>query len=220
MQLEDLLLTRDEIPIGGPILPTRPEFSHPGFVVPIHHSLRDAIPDDLKHDKGLAYSVLNDAIDWYTEDLTRYYKSLGNDNSTQEWIKRAFMDSLPEKQDEWNQFRSNLGGGWTVYMVLSQGFLYSLGLTVHCHIYSDTGSFHHNSVNSFEAKMTKEKFIEYSIDGDVRDLDGNYFSDMYAWHTHNVDTIPEAIMLRNWAILYENKLLEQMDARNLLEYRT
>jgi len=221
MKLEELLLKREEIPIGG----YNREFSSPACIVPIHHSLRDHIPDNIKYDRELAYSVMNETIDWYVEDLKEYYEQLV-DLATKQWVEKAFLDRLPEKRDDWGE-SSPLGGGWIVYMVLSQNFLYSLGLTVHCHLYADTGSFVSDDINSTYARFTKEKFIEFSKDGDVREDVRDfgrdrkyYFCRAYAWHQHNVDIIPEAIMLRDWAILYENLLLRLMNERGLLEFRT
>ncbi len=217
MELEDLLLKREEVPIGLPFGPIIKEFDNQWCMIPIHHSLKDSLPDDLKYDMSLALGVMNDAIDWYEEDLRRYHKGLA-DEGVKGWVERIFLNDLPVKRDVW-KWPMGLGRGMRVDMVVSQDFLYSLGLTTDCHIYADTGAFDGTGMDNGKVNLSKEKFVEYSIDGDVRDWDGFYCCDMYAWQQHNVDTIPQAIMLRDWAILYENVLLRKMDELGRLEYR-
>jgi len=216
MELADLLLRREEVRIGIPFGPKVKEFENCWFVVPIHHSLRDGLPDDLKHDGGLALGALNGAIDWYQEDFKRYYDGLAGEKK--KWVERVFMNDLPEKRDVW-KCGMEMCRGWMIDVAMSQRFLYSFGLNTECNIYAETEPV---MLSSVELNFSREKFAEYSIDGDVYCGDGLvpfYSCDMYAWHQHNVDTVPEAIMLRDWAILYENVLLRRMDERGLLEYR-
>ena len=191
MKLKGILLKREELPIGG-----SEEFSSSVCIVPIHPSLKE-LPPKIKFDRVLAYNVVNDAIDLYIEDLSRYCRQLGDS------AEKSYLEKLPVKRNVWSEGCPL--GSWRVYMVMSQDFLYSLGLTSNCHIYPERDA----TISSSYVKFSKEKFLEFSRNGEVGDLgDENYYCRAYFWGQHNVLNIPEAIMLRDWSILYENILLK------------
>lgn len=203
MDIEEILLRREELPIGGSV-----EFSCPACNVPIHPSLSD-MPNHLRTDQKLAYSVMNEAVDWYKEDMKRYADLTGKD--------RSILKKMPSKRGVW--FDGSKLGSYDVGIDHTDSMVLSLRLDSDTLIQTNEKMLN-MSMTSYGVKFGWEKFREYSLNGKVAEIRGHFYCDAFQWLQKKVYTIPQAIFLRDWAILYENELLKEMDKIGMLSVAT
>lgn len=189
MNLNDLLLKKDELPI----------ISKTAFQVPIHPKLLEAtLNPDIAHD---VFSQT--AEEWYS-DLKEYVKNL-DDYEEKDWIRKAFLKKKPYILKEYgNQIVKPLGIWEDLTQNSENGFARVLSINRNA---GGTLFFDPDNQSSYAMsryiKFNEEKLAEYQ---DPEKLKGWVFH----YSQHNVDNYPGALFLRNWAILYLNQALKQI----------
>jgi hypothetical protein len=225
MELSELFLTREDIPIAK---------GYPAsFIVPIHPEIWK-LPKEVRGNTKIGWDVFSQTKEMYFEDLENYKKH--EDEATREWIDRHFLGPDepkimrfhgaycpdPNREDALVSFDINAD----THIYVEEDFsLYPTNLIgekmkEYC---NNKERFHHEISGDFK-KPGKDYLRDYVIEGDrfyidkrtpwvkIFDItDGKihfYHGIGDAYVTHNVDTFPQAFLLRDWAICYLNKLLE------------
>jgi len=183
MELEKLLLTREEIVIT--------ETERCSFVVPIHPSLIGDLPQSIPQDPSYLLRSIPEAIRWTIKDLQTYITTgEGRRIGTAEKVLRE----LPREDREYNQ-SSMISPGFTVIHTFHKNCPYTMAISTNPGLYIDT-----ERISSSTCKFSEEKFAEYR----------NKRRQTHVWTTHNIDHMPQALFLRNWAIAYHNELLKEL----------
>ena len=194
MSIENLLLTKEEVPI----------ISGSHFIIPIHPML---LRKDMVIDKNLAYSVFPQAAEeWYTE-LTEYVSTLEN-GKEKTWINDVFLKGKPEVKEErgrltvyplkfWQALVETMENGFATVLSINRNVGGSLFLP------PDDKKQH---ISPVIVKFSPEKFKAYEAE-DIG-LDSSLGAYSYAYDQHNIDNYQGALFLRNWAMLYVNEALK------------
>ena len=193
MELADALLRREELPLGGRC--GRPDSV--GCEVPIHPRIISELPDATRLDCRIADAALEEARGWCAEDIGA-------------WRDKSGYAKKPKAGIE-----ASLGGLLRLARAYPSAAICNLELSGDCHLYDNIssagGRTESGAIHSSRVLFTKEKFLEYSEDGEVADWgDGEYMCHAHLWLQHNVDTPEQALVLRNWAITYNNALLGKL----------
>lgn len=195
MKLEQLLLTKKELPIHT----IEGTLSCPNFQVPIHPKLMDP---NIKIDEQLANNVFPQAAkDWH-EDLSKVAQ---ND----EWIKDAFLKEKPNVEYARGE-QTITSIGWHDHVLTAKnGFASSLSISRNHGgtLYLDPNNLQ-GWIYRHHANFSLEKFKAYNSSGHHKAVAASAYS--YIYSTHNIDHYPGALFLRNWAILYLNEALKQV----------
>lgn len=199
-------LTKEEIPLMG----------SPGFVMPIHPKL---LEDGRIFDPRIAYRVFAQAADeWYT-DLERYLEEDQNDlePETKEFYEREYLrpgrPTIQTAYDEqclstipfWNDRVLTDERGFATSLSISRnggGSLYFNTTDRQC----QTGICLNTQTISF-TNIQGKKALELIIPG----TEYEEYADAYKYGLHNVDHHPGALFLRNWALLYLNETMKQLN---------
>lgn len=201
MNIQDLLLTKEELPILNGL-----------SVVPIHPRLLES---RVRLDKQLANQVFPQAAkEWY-DDLKAYSDNC-EDNTTKDWIDSVFLEqplkliNRGDKQEiancYWEDGVETLDNGFASSLIIVPGdpiFLY-LDQSQPFTLFPKDRALIFNPT-----QMTEEKLKEFTIQKiNVYEGDKSYPTQIY--QQHGVDSYPQALFLRNWAILYLNAAMKQV----------
>ena len=220
--LEDLLLTKEEIPIFPYMSCVVPMCV---FNVPIHHSLLSV---DVKIDPELANKLFPEAArEWY-KDFQAYLTALEKSESEEDkeekeklkWYKEVFLP-LGETVsiDLGRQCLGEIKLWQDLVAVTENGFARVLSINRNA-----GGSLIFNPeagpeyIGSRFVKFSEEKFKAYNVrhytDSSGRKIEMPELpvpgSISYVYELHNVDHYPGALFLRDWAILYLNVALKEV----------
>lgn len=197
MNLQELLLTKDEIPI----------FQDKYFVVPIHPLLLTE-----KLDPRIAHHVFPLAArEWYTE-----LQKAPATPEKREWYKKVFLGHEPHIEEKNGiQIMTPPSGGWLDHVTTADnGFATVLGVN------RDQGMlmFMEGWMRSFDyicspnVNISRPKLKAYAAPDppaiQVEDLPG---VNAFVYRRENIIEFPAALFLRNWAILYLNKALKSIE---------
>lgn len=211
LQLEQLLLTKEELPLR---LAKEPHdltgFRHPFLVVPIHPKL--FLPG-LSINPSLAHDVFEQAAkEWY-EDLKLYLDSPESEPE-RKWTYEVFVKpGLRFRKERGEQV---VAISWSDFVRLSEtGFAYVLSIS------RDGGGTlgiaydepEPGFIGKRDVLFTPEKFAAYAAPGE-ESTERHTLG--YQYGHHNIDHYPGALFLRNWAILYLNAALKDLDEKGLL----
>lgn len=188
MTLEELLLTREEVVIPNPDMPF--------FVCPIHLKILE-LPVEVRTDSTIARSVFPDIYPWFMEDLLR---------SEAPTYVLAIRERL--LTGERTLFRGVPGGKGTPLFLpdFFNQVVCRMGLSRDVHVYYRPPEDVETRINSNLFAVSLEKAREYC--GESLHEMGDVFSGhCHMWLTHNVEAYQAAVVLRDWCILYHNKLL-------------
>lgn len=198
MKLEELLLTKEEIPVvyhpGG----------HPIFYVPIHPAL---LRPDVQIDPEIPKMVFSQvAKEWYDE-LKAFTKDLKDDNPDKEWFQRVFLKKRPKIKKEFERQRI-FPIYWEDYVDFDDnGFARVLSIS------RDAGGslFFNKSempgiIMAPYVNFSPEKFSSYRLGEPFPDEPNAALAHVYGHH--NVDYYPGALFLRNWALLTLNESMK------------
>lgn len=231
MELEELFLSRDEIPIGE---------DNPGsFIVPVHKEIYK-LPNKIKNDTKIAWNVYPRVKEMFYEDMNNYLNLL--DDEDREYMEKIYMKPKEFRYDS-NFFPFPQNKEFTSYGAMcpqNRNIIAVFHIDAHVDIgpervrlmptnlvgekfkeYCIEGTFRHNTS---EVPKQLRKDIEYVIENDriiidkgkpwvkIFDTSGgklnDYHGEAICYTTHNVEIYPDAFLLRDWAICYLNKLLE------------
>lgn len=200
MELKDLLLKKEELPI----------LRETSFFIPIHPTL---LNPDIRLDSTIAKKVFPEAAnDWY-EDLRKYAESL-EDESTRRWIEEVFLKQKPEVETEYSRQRVKSLYWEDQTESDPNGFVrvFSISRDGGGSLYFNEGEIDSREFVSFEReikliKFPRNKLIEFGKPYSLGDVEGVVLN---VYSQHNVDHFPGALFLRNWAILYMNEALKQI----------
>ncbi|MDP3734166.1 MAG: hypothetical protein Q8R37_02970 [Nanoarchaeota archaeon] len=195
MQLEQLLLTKEEIPI------LKGRF----FTVPIYPLL---LRTEIEVDPHIAHDLFPQAAEeWYAE-LTEYASQL-TDAKEKKWLEEVWLQgpvSITEKQGR--QFVSPLEIWEDGVEYMENGFARVLSINRNA---GGTLFWHEDVREEYIhppfVQFSKDKFDAYKIEEmNVGNAKGVF---AHAYDHHNIDHYPGALFLRNWAILYLNEAMRQ-----------
>lgn len=195
MDLEQLLLTKEEIPI----------LSGKCFVVPIYPLL---LRTEVEIDPHLAHDVFPQAAEeWYAE-LTAYTSQL-TDAKEKKWLEDVFLQepvSITEKHGRqcvapleiWEDGVEYLENGFARVLSINR----NAGGTLFWH-----EDVREQYIHPPFVQFSKEKFDAYKAEEMILKNAAGVFA--HAYDHHNIDHYPGALFLRNWAILYLNEAMRQ-----------
>lgn len=199
MKLEEILLRKEELPIIG----------ENRFQVPIYPSLLRA---DVMFDTTIASRMFPVAAkEWY-EDLEEYANGLlevtSAERERKRWLQESYLDESQVIEKEHGRQRFQIWEDLVDYD--KRGFVtfFSISRNAGGSLY--LGDSFERKYFAFAklVKFSEEKKRTYSIDDDGMKMN------MYSMH--NVDYYQGALFLRNWAILYLNEALRELDRQGKL----
>ncbi|MCK5624859.1 hypothetical protein KAI04_03385 [Candidatus Pacearchaeota archaeon] len=190
MKLEQLFLKKEELPI----------LYGSCFQIPIHSKLLD---ESINLDPLIAKKIFPQvAEEWYA-DLKEYVK-IEKDQDKKEWFEEVFLKEKPKiiQRTGYQIFR-----GWEDnIMVQENGFVsgFSISRDGGGSLYFNKEDYNCETLvpNSY-IKFTEEKTEEFKalIEG---------HSKYFTYSSHNIDSLPGALFLRNWAIKYMNEVFKEV----------
>jgi hypothetical protein len=189
MQLQDLLLTKAEIPITHETL----------FLVPIHPRLLDP---DIQLDPGLASQVFPTAAEEWHADLTEHTRGL-EPGQTRTWYEEVFLAPGYEISERFGRRVVGLKGIWSCQVVnRDNGFAYGLSISRNAGGSLDIPHDGPRYIYPPRVNFSDEKFAAY----DAKTVDTSDRAGVMAhiYDHHNIDYRPGALFMRNWALLYLN----------------
>jgi len=195
MSLQELLLTKDEIPI----------FQDRYFVVPIHPLL---LTESL--DPKIAHSVFPLAAkEWYA-DLQEAQAT----PKKREWFESVFLKSKPQIEEKnGHQMMTPPPGGWFDYVTTAEnGFATLLGVNRNqgtLMLLQGQRSFDY--ICPPNVNFSKSKLMAYAAPPPAVQVEGLSGVNAFVYRRDNVSELPAALFLRNWAILYLNEALRSIN---------
>jgi len=212
MSPQDFKLTKEEVAVsylGSP---------RAVLEVPIYPKL---LLPDLRLDREIPKRAFEKAVQDFYDDLSALAESGDYPEEDVEHWRGAFLAKRPEAVYENGELKMAFGmfGRWDSYHDLSEnGFMWALSISRdmggslhfrkedrHCHAVFDPKKIGRGLIRI----TNEEKALAYSSRPDGgRDLSGGI--PVYVYATHNVDKIPGALMLRNWAMHYQNDALDSI----------
>jgi hypothetical protein len=197
MELEKLLLTKEEIPI----------IRGRSFILPIHPAL---LSDDVRLDPFMAQSMFPQAAKEWFEELKAHTDAL-SDEVTKGWYREAFLsEGYTVRTDPFGRQSMGRFGLWEDLVINGvNGFATTLSINRNA-----GGSLYlpHDDKKQYicppMVNFTREKFDEFCAE----DLGLDYLGGTYAfaYDHHNIDHFPGALFLRNWALLYLNEAMRSV----------
>lgn len=195
VKLEDLLLQRAELEII--------ELDHPRFLIPIHPQLLRA---DIHLDPNLATHVFAQAAQEWYNDLLAITNAL-EPSDTKRWYQEVFLKERPKIRKERGRQKTKILGWEDLTFQTDTGFTSGFSISRNA-----GGSFFLESDPSQNEvypapkliRFTPEKLGLYAIDPSAQ------HPRVYTYQTHNIDYLPGALFLRNWAVLYLNAALREL----------
>ena len=193
LTLDELLLTREEVVIFDPMKPC--------FIFPIHPSVM-ALPIQVRTDHSIAASVLSDILPMYLEDL--------QGTNVPEYARRNFLEpvlakkkalfpGIPKDAGRPALFYPQFLGERILYMLFSSG----VGL-----YYAPPTGGDSARIDPLHFATSVSKAREYASEGFYEGRD-SFAGRCHGWLTHDVETFPLAVVLRDWCICYHNELLRR-----------
>lgn len=195
--LEDLFLRKEELPILG--------FDHPRFLIPIYPPL---LAPNITVDPYLAQEVFVQAVQEWYDDLFTLTQTLPTVQQPRIWYEEVFLREKPNiiKKSRERQ-RTKILGWEDLTFCTSTGFVsgFSISRNAGGTLFL-SGQDHENEAYPAPklVKFSEEKIELYAIDPAAQ------HPRIYVYQTHNVDHLPGALFLRNWAILYLNAALTKL----------
>jgi len=203
MELSDLMLRKDEIPI----------LHERYFQLPIHPSLIDP---EIRIDPDLASRLFPRAAEEWYKDLKTYREIADLDDQTKKWLDEVFLKEEPKVKTEYGH-QSISKGVWRDDVVLDDngfargmsinrdagGTIYFNGGESCCQSFVLLGKGEKDYIRFSEEKAKEFRSQKTSPVDDEWVLVNTYAS-------HNIDSYPGALFLRNWGILYLNKALKSV----------
>src|SRR3989344_2146185 len=185
MQIEDMLLTKAEIPV----------FENGYFMLPIHKTLVDK---RTKVPAGIAQEVFPQAVTGWYDDLMRHVEALP-DGEERSWFKQAYLKRRAKPSTMAKRV------GWYAHAGLSEnGLARQLMLDMKCTCIGFCPGIDDRaiSVDYPFVKMSAAKIRSYALN--CQRSERGVFGIVRTYEPHNVDRYPEGLMLRNWGLLYLN----------------
>ena len=201
MELKDLLLKKEELPI----------LYENCFQIPIHPMLLNPA---VRIDCTLAKKVFPKVAEEWYNDLQEYAKTV-EDVQIKEWILKVFLKEKPKIKEEFGDYVLNRI--WRSEVSFSEnGFARMLSINRNAGgtLYYTEGDFSCRHFIPFEGEeryiqFSEEKVRAFSIE--IHEpMPGHLGGEMHIYASHNIDHYPGALFLRNWAVLYINSALEQV----------
>ena len=204
MDIDELLLTKEEVPIISDTL----------FTVPIHPLLLVTRLDPrlTRLDPRLANRVFPQAAEEWYSDLKKYRESEDLEEQIGKWYDGVFLDPI---RGNW-AFSDGIWG--SEVSTDENGFACGLSISR-----NSGGTIYFNKGSTFErheefVSLTKggsdyirfspEKAIEFGFKN--MDLENDRGMIVHVYNSHNIDSYPGALFLRNWGILYINEALKSV----------
>ena len=199
MKLEEVLLRKEELPIVG----------ENRFQVPVHPSL---LKEDVVFDARIASALFSTAAhEWYS-DLREYVQTLPENTPDERlrknWITESYLDKpveiIRENGRQRLRFWEDLVGcddrGFVTCFDISRNAGGSLYLG-----------------NDFEREQFAfAKLVKFNDDKKKRYSIDKMGMKMNMYSMHNVDYYQGALFLRNWAMLYLNEALREVERQGKL----
>ncbi len=203
MKLEELMLTKKEIPL----------LYETCFQVPIHPKL---LSPDVKIGQEIARETFRKAAQEWYDELKIYSETL-TDPEIKKWINSVFLKKRPSIKNEYgHQVLSTLNWQDDFFM-LDNGFVKSFTINRNFggSLYINREELHGREFVPFDdtsgyIRFSKEKVIEFAAEAKVWDIERRQGATVYIYGQHNVDNYPGALFLRNWALLYLNEAMKQV----------
>ncbi len=189
MKLDEVLLRREEI-----IIDTKNRNIE--LLIPIHP---DIINDGVGiTDKNLCKKALEKALKPYFEDMKKYVEQLSNEKNAESLLMRiSYIAKEPNVVEE-NGIWKVTPPGWKART--EGNLLYTLVLDKAKMIPSSISTI----IDNKKVNFTRNKFREYMIDNNMHNMKGYTAINGYAFTSKGRLTIPQALLLRAWAVEYAN----------------
>jgi hypothetical protein len=195
MRLENILLKRDEIIID------RSDSNKIDLIVPIHPLI---INDGLGiTDKKFCKTALERALKPYYDDLKKYVAELTKKGLGEGLLKSIYLVREPTILER-GKYLEIVPPGWKAGV--EGNSIYTLQL--------NNGKLKPNKmtmiIGSDKVKFQKEKFREYMADQSMQRTKDYTGINGYAFTAEDITSIPQALMLRDWAVEYMNMYLNKL----------
>ncbi len=204
MELNDLLLTKKEVPI----------LHERNFMLPIYPKLLDS---NVQVDPNLASKVFPESANEWYEDLKEYVETTDLEKDIKEYYNELFLKEKPEVKTDGHGRQSILNGSWRDDVFPDKnGFLTGFSIS------RDFGgsTYFNESMGRIKEFVPFDKnygkFIRFSEkktrafgieEREIGDLKGTM---VYVYSLHNVDNYHGALFLRNWGINYMNEAIKSV----------
>ncbi len=198
MNVEDLLLTKEEIPVLY-----KPNFNRPYFEIPIHPAL---VREDVQIDSGIAQRMFPAAAAEYLPELAAYSAALLDGDQDKKWFSEVFLKPGLEviSKDGRQTFQQ-----WVdLTLVDANGFASAFSINRNA-----GGTLQYNPderpqyISPPRVNFSKEKFAAYRVGETFERVPGVR---ALVYGHHNIDFYPGALFLRNWALLTLNESIKQL----------
>jgi len=198
MKLEEILLSREEIKIRG-----RDGKNGVNMIVPIHPLIIHENPGVI--DKNFCKVMLERALKPYSDDLKKHVDDYSKNGNMEPFMLRVtYLVKEPSIADNGSAWKITPPGwnarseGNTLHsLVIDKGKLVPSGKMT-------------TIIDTEQVNFKTEKFREYMTDQTMHRSSGYIGIHGYAFVSQNISTMPQAIMLRAWAVEYHNALLSQI----------
>ncbi|MFH1210591.1 MAG: hypothetical protein V1645_01620 [archaeon] len=203
MRLEDMLIRREEVKID----PSKKKNIE--FVIPIHPQI---INDGLGFtDKKFCKEALKRALKPYFEDMKKYVGEFTRNGKPESLLLRSTYlvrdPEITEREGIWvvtpPGWRATTEGNILYTLVINEGKLVPESKST--------------IIGSNQVGFTREKFREYMADSQMHSSNGYIGINGYAMVPKNIKTVPQALLLRAWAVEYMNTHLKQIKGLYILD---
>lgn len=190
MRLKELFLTKEEVPVDD-----RAVVVH----IPIHPKLVDP---NKNIDRDIALKVLPRVAADFRGDIKRYLEL----PDAHEWIRRAY--TKPPRLIRMGLNYVLDGVAVFDYHCNPNGLVNTFSIDDGSTIYFSTeesyGGEYLDSPKARGSRLSPRKVSEFSV---KRTPSGHL---LYFYNQHNIETYPQALILRNWAIHYMNRVFKEV----------
>lgn len=198
MKLEEILLSREEI-----IIKKVDGKNGVGLVVPIHPLIINENPGVV--DQNFCKVTLERSLKPYFEDLKKYVDDFSkNGNAGAILLRTTYLVREPIVVDDGSNWKIS-PPGWKAKtegnvlhaLTIDKGKLVPSGKMT-------------TVIDTEHVNFKIKKLREYMVDPTMHKNKGYRGIHGYAFVSQNVSTMPQALMLRAWAVEYHNTLLSQI----------
>ncbi len=202
MTVEEFMLEREEIPVT----------ERGGFMMPFPSIF---LEEDLSVNSSIPSEVFQATVIQWHEDLSAIVDKM-EDCETRKWYGRAFLNDPPvvekisgyQKYAGWKDFYETNEQGFPIDFYISRNgggsLFYSPDQDKKLYVPLGRDTLY-SRLSELKAKFFGYKFFD----------DEKSEVTMHAYSSHNVDRLPGALFLRNWAVQSVNAALVDLDKQGI-----
>jgi len=198
MRLEELLLRKEELPIVG----------ENRFQIPIFPTL---LSTDMLFDRRLAQRVFPKAAQEWFDDLSEYARCL-EEGEKKQWLEETYLDKpMSVHINELGRQIVDPPGFWEDLVITHDNDFvsgFSISRNAGGSLYLGNEIDMQQFASPKLVRFNPEKLSMFAVAAEP--------SKIYGYSKHNVDYYQGALFLRNWAILYLNEAMRELEKKGNL----